>query len=203
MHCKPHAFLWVLLVLLLQTIWINGMQQLNIRFSVKNTEKNKILEDTMRIIGQELRCFPIPIAYQSRLYYIDSYGAGRENGMHEGCDIMDKDNKPGEIPIVSATDGVITNVGWLYLGGYRVGITSTNGIYYYYAHLDSYAAGINTGKQIKAGELLGFMGNTGEGEEGTSGKFDTHLHFGIYFKDEAGNEKSVNPYPFLLEIGGE
>lgn len=200
---KSHIFLWVLLTLLMEAFWINGMQQLNIRFSVQNTEKNRIIKDTELFIREELRCFPIPIAYQDRLYFEDSYGAGRVNGAHEGCDIMDRENKPGNIPIISATDGVVTNVGWLYLGGYRVGITSANGIYYYYAHLDSYAAGLNTGKQIKAGELLGFMGNTGEGEEGTRGKFNTHLHFGIYGKDEEGNEKSVNPYPFLLEIGAE
>lgn len=200
---KLYKFLLLFLVLLSEVLWINGMHQLNIRFSVKNTERYTLIKDTEFFIKQELICFPVPIAYRNRLYFVDSYGAGRINGAHEGCDIMDQENEPGDIPVISAADGVVTNIGWLYLGGYRVGITSGNGIYYYYAHLDSYAAGLKTGKEIKAGELLGFMGNTGEGEEGTKGKFDTHLHFGIYAKDEEGNEKSVNPYPFLLQIGGE
>lgn len=203
MQRKQHIFLWMFLVLLLEVFWIVCTHQLNIRLSAGNTEKKRIVKETELFIQEELQCFPVPIAYQSRLYFLDSYGADRTNGMHEGCDIMDQENKPGEIPVISAAQGVITNVGWLYLGGYRVGITSANGIYYYYAHLDSYAAGLYIGKEIKAGELLGFMGNTGEGEEGTKGKFDTHLHFGIYTKDEEGNERSVNPYPFLLEIGGE
>jgi murein DD-endopeptidase MepM/ murein hydrolase activator NlpD len=43
------------------------------------------------------------------------------------------------------------------------------------------------------------MGNTGEGEEGTKGKFDVHLHFGIYIRDE-NREETVNPYPFLRDI---
>ena len=37
------------------------------------------------------------------------------------------------------------------------------------------------GKTVKAGELLGYMGDSGYGKEGTVGKFPVHLHFGIYF----------------------
>ena len=104
---------------------------------------------------------------------------------------------------ISATDGIITNLGWLHLGGYRVGITSYNDIYYYYAHFDSCAPGLFVGKEVKAGEFLGFMGNTGEGEEGTKGKFPVHLHFGIYVGNQKGDETTVNPYQYLLEINEE
>ena len=46
-----------------------------------------------------------------------------------------------------------------------------------------------------AGVLLGFLGDSGYGEEeGTVGKFAVHLHIGIYVNDEAGQEVSVNPY---------
>ena len=48
-----------------------------------------------------------------------------------------------------------------------------------------------------AGELLGYMGDSGYGEEGTTGKFDVHLHVGIYFYKN-GEEISLNPY-FLLK----
>ena len=93
------------------------------------------------------------------------------------------------------TDGVITNLGWLEKGGYRVGITSNSGIYYYYAHLDSYA-NITEGQNIKAGELLGYMGDSGYGPEGTKGQFAVHLHVGIYTVRD-GQEISVNPYHVL------
>ena len=93
------------------------------------------------------------------------------------------------------TDGVVTNLGWLEKGGYRVGITSDSGTYYYYAHLESYS-NINEGERVKAGELLGFMGDSGYGPEGTTGNFAVHLHVGIYFY-ENGNEVSVNPYYVL------
>ena len=43
------------------------------------------------------------------------------------------------------------------------------------------------------------MGNTGEGEEGTEGKFDVHLHFGIYVNRD-GNEETVNPYSYLKKV---
>ena len=151
------------------------------------------------LILEDIKCFPVAKQYMDVIDYQDTYGAARKNKGHEGCDIFDRQNRMGEIPIVSATDGVVTNLGWLYLGGYRIGITSGSGIYYYYAHLDSYAAGIRVGKTVNAGELLGFMGNTGEGEEGTKGKFDVHLHFGIYTNLD-GDEQTVNPYPYLKQI---
>ena len=47
-----------------------------------------------------------------------------------------------------------------------------------------------------AGDILGYLGNTGYGKEGTKGKFDVHLHFGIYV-DIEGKEVSVNPYYIL------
>ena len=121
-----------------------------------------------------------------------SYGGARG---HEGTDLMASVNKRGIYPIISMTDGVVTNLGWLEKGGYRVGITSDSGTYYYYAHLESYS-NIKEGDRVKAGELLGFMGDSGYGPEGTTGNFAVHVHVGIYFY-ESGNEVSVNPYYVL------
>lgn len=119
--------------------------------------------------------------------------AGRRG--HEGTDIMADKNERGLYPVVSITDGVISNLGWLDKGGYRIGITTGDGTYYYYAHLDSYA-NIREGSPVKAGELLGYMGDSGYGPEGTTGQFDVHLHLGIYFYRD-GKEISVNPYHLL------
>ena len=86
---------------------------------------------------------------------------------HEGTDIMPDKNERGMLPVVSMTDGVVQNTGWLELGGYRIGIQAPHGAYFYYAHLDSYAD-IQEGDQLKAGDLLGFIGDTGYGTpEGT------------------------------------
>ncbi|MGN0438996.1 MAG: M23 family metallopeptidase [Lachnospiraceae bacterium] len=161
----------------------------------KKIKKQNMIQDK---ITMDMRYFPIPVAFRSRIYYEDSYGSKRLQGQHEGCDIMDYNNKPGEIPIISCCDGTITNIGWLYLGGYRIGIESSHNIYFYYAHLDSYADGLKIGQKVCRGQLLGFMGNSGEGEEGTVGKFPTHLHFGIY--DCQNDFIAVNPYSYLKNV---
>ena len=107
-------------------------------------------------------------------------------------------NIAGVYPIVSISDGTVTNMGWLELGGYRIGIMSAGGTYYYYAHLSAYATGLKEGDTVTAGTLLGFMGNTGYSKvEGTSGKFDVHLHFGIYITGNNGEEIALNPYHLL------
>lgn len=49
---------------------------------------------------------------------------------------------------------------------------------------------------MKAGDLLGFMGDTGYGTEGTTGMFPVHLHLGIYLYQD-NKEISVNPYWIL------
>ena len=55
-----------------------------------------------------------------------------------------------------------------------------------------------TKKIAKAGELIGYMGDTGYGKtEGTRGNFDVHLHVGIYIKTDHNEEMSVNPYWIL------
>ena len=89
--------------------------------------------------------FPIPesVADQTlTVSYVDSWMADREykgKSRHEGTDIMADKNERGLYPVISISDGMITNLGWLEKGGYRIGITSPSGVYYYYAHLESYA----------------------------------------------------------------
>ena len=87
-------------------------------------------------------------------------------------------NERGLYPVISISDGMITNLGWLEKGGYRIGITSPSGVYYYYAHLESYA-GIKEGDQVQAGEMLGFMGDSGYGEEGVRVRFVTEDKVGV------------------------
>lgn len=132
----------------------------------------------------------------------DGAGAtdGRENKGrgHEGCDIMGAKEPRGFYPVVSMSDGVVEKVGWLELGGWRLGIRSPRGAYLYYAHLYGYSRDWKEGDVVKAGELLGYMGDTGYSKvEGTTGNFDVHLHVGIYFKTDHFDELSVDPYWIL------
>lgn len=163
---------------------------------------------TMTQVGQlyrEMKCFPVKKDQTENYYFEDWYGADRSYGgarKHEGIDIMTSNNKPGYFKVCSVSDGVVEQKGWLPLGGYRIGIRSPSGFYYYYAHLDAYAAGIRLGKEVKAGQILGTMGNTGYGKEGTKGKFDVHLHFGLYY-NKGKKEIAINSYFLLKELDSQ
>ena len=154
-------------------------------------------------IVNDITYFPVPKSSKDFPWvsFVDSWGYERTYGgkrSHQGTDIMADKNIAGVYPIVSISDGTVTNMGWLELGGYRIGITSAGGTYYYYAHLSAYATGLKEGDTVTAGTLLGFMGNTGYSKvEGTSGKFDVHLHFGIYITGNNGEEIALNPYYLL------
>ena len=121
-----------------------------------------------------------------------TYGGKRG---HEGTDIMASKNRRDIYPVLSMTDGIVTSKGWLPKGGWRIGITAPGGGYFYYAHLSSYGQ-VEIGDEVKAGDLLGYMGDSGYGKEGTTGQFPVHLHVGIYLQ-ENGKEISINPYWIL------
>lgn len=158
----------------------------------------------LRSVEKEVKYYPVPVSTVDESLTtscVNTWMAERKYGGkcgHEGADIMADRNERGIYPVVSMTDGVVTNVGWLEKGGYRAGIMTESGTYYYYAHLDSYA-NIKEGQKIQAGELLGYMGDSGYGEEGTVGKFAVHLHIGMYFYED-GEEVSVNPYYVLKKL---
>lgn len=150
---------------------------------------------------QDVRFFPVqrdPTGTHT-VQFDDSWGGARTYGgerHHEGTDIMPSNTERGYFAIVSTSDGVVEKKGWLKLGGYRLGIRAPGGAYFYYAHLDHYEEGIEEGVKVKAGQIIGYMGDSGYGEEGTVGKFAVHLHFGIYLTLD-GEEVSINPYEIL------
>lgn len=158
-------------------------------------------------IWDDLQYFPVPepsnqtemeVTFEDSWMFERNYGGKRG---HEGTDIMASTNERGVYPIVSMTDGTVLHKGWLEQGGYRLGITAPGGAYFYYAHLDSYTD-VEEGDVVKAGDLLGFMGDTGYSEvEGTTGNFPVHLHVGIYLVLE-DQEISVNPYYPLRYLEG-
>lgn len=154
-------------------------------------------------IFSDIRYFPVPlmgksahkVAYEDSWYAPRSYGGSRN---HEGTDLIASNNTPGYFPVLSISDGIVENMGWLERGGYRIGIRSESGAYFYYAHMDTFAPELKIGDMVIAGELIGFMGDTGYGPEGTRGQFDVHLHLGIYVVSDK-TEISVNPY-WILKI---
>ncbi len=131
--------------------------------------------------------------------HYDDFGADRYyegERRHYGNDLIARKGTP----IVSMTDGEVTNMGWNELGGWRIGITDANGTYWYYAHMDGYAADIKQGDYIEVGTLVGYVGNTGYGPPGTSGQFVDHLHLQIGIELEESPEEYlwINPYPITV-----
>ena len=106
--------------------------------------------------------------------YIDTYGANRNDiydGWHHGDDLF----APLGTPVVAVARGTLSLVGWNELGGWRLWLTDRKGNSFYYAHLAGYARWILTHPHVRAGQVIGFLGRTGDA-------FTTapHLHFEIH-----------------------
>ncbi|WP_339783496.1 M23 family metallopeptidase [uncultured Marinobacter sp.] len=128
---------------------------------------------------------PFPVEAASLRDIGSSFGAPRDGGAreHHGVDIFAKRGTP----VRAVIDGhVRTDTGGI--GGNHVwlsgGMLGLGGARYYYAHLDSFA--IESGDTVNKGEILGYVGNTGN-----ASTTPPHLHFGIY------SGGPVDPAPFL------
>lgn len=113
----------------------------------------------------------------------DDFGNGRSYGFarkHLGHDLFCSVGTP----IMAVEDGVVEALGWNQYGGWRIGIRSGDGLrYYYYAHLrkdNPYAKGLSVGDKVKAGQLIGYSGQTGYSIKKNVNNIQVpHLHFGL------------------------
>jgi murein DD-endopeptidase MepM/ murein hydrolase activator NlpD len=124
----------------------------------------------------------------------DTFGAPRGDivsGWHHGEDIFAQLGTP----LLAVADGTIFSVGWNDIGGYRLWLRDHDGNEFYYAHLSAFSPYAVNGRQVKAGTVVGFMGNSGDAET-----TPYHLHFeihpvGMLFM---GYDGAVRPYPYLM-----
>ena len=202
--CYLIAILFLCCLIQSEKEWIENLTDWQAENLSKTTES--LLEQYQRQIEsvwEELIYFPVPnsalspnvsVSFHNTWQAERNYGGKRK---HEGIDLMADPDKSGYFPIVSMTDGTIEQVGWLEKGGWRIGIRSIGGNYYYYAHFHSYIKDWKRGDPVKAGDLLGYMGDSGYGPEGTTGQFPVHLHLGIYLPAAEKGEQAINPYWML------
>ena len=117
----------------------------------------------------------------------DSWHFARDGGRrkHKGIDIF----APKGTGIVAVADGVVSFIGEQPKGGLCLWLTTESGTSFYYAHLDRWAAGLYEGMEVRRGDLLGYVGNTGNAKT-----TPPHLHFAVNDNDEM-----VNPYPILTK----
>jgi murein DD-endopeptidase MepM/ murein hydrolase activator NlpD len=126
--------------------------------------------------------FPV----QGRCAFTDTWGEARGSRSHEGVDII----APRGNLIYAVVDGVITKKYTdASLSGNALRLTTGDGTYFFYAHLDTFAPGIDVGVAVRAGQVIGTNGATGN--TGTP-----HLHFEVHPRGGA----AINPYPIVKAV---
>ena len=124
----------------------------------------------------------------------DSFGGPRpgvHGGWHHGEDIF----APLGAPLLAVADGTLHTIGFNRLGGYRLWLRDDAGNEFYYAHLSAYSPLAVEGRRVDAGDVIGFVGDTGDADGGAP-----HLHFEIHPVGMLGlgYDGVVAPYPILL-----
>ena len=150
---------------------------------------NESAEDARLLMSHRLL---IPVEGVTRADLHDTFDERRGATRHEAIDIAG----PRGTPVVAAGDGRVVKLFKSVAGGLTVYQFDPNEEFaYYYAHLDRYADGLAEGKVLKRGELVGYVGSTGDASASAP-----HLHFAIF---RLGPERRwwrgtpINPYPFL------
>jgi murein DD-endopeptidase MepM/ murein hydrolase activator NlpD len=104
--------------------------------------------------------------------FTDTFGAARAVvGWHHGEDIF----APMGAPVLAVARGAVFSVGWNDVGGNRLWLRDTEGNEFYYAHLSAFSPLAVNGAHVEAGDVLGFVGNSGDAEA-----TPPHLHFEIH-----------------------
>jgi murein DD-endopeptidase MepM/ murein hydrolase activator NlpD len=142
--------------------------------------------------ARDLRlAMPLPglAAAQLRDTFNESRGGERA---HEALDIM----APAGTPVLAVADGHVEKLFTSVRGGLTIyQFDPSNRYAYYYAHLQRYAPGLAQGQALKQGQVIGYVGSTGNADPGAP-----HLHFAVF---ELGPERQwwkgtpLNPYPLL------
>jgi peptidoglycan LD-endopeptidase LytH len=139
------------------------------------------------------RHFLFPLQNQPRTAMKNTFRDPRGGGrLHEGVDIL----APRNTPVLAIEDGKIARLWYSQFGGITIyQLDPTNSYVYYYAHLEKYAPNIKEGMAVKRGQVIGFVGTSGNAPPNTP-----HLHFAIYRASQQGrwwNGKPIDPYPIF------
>ena len=124
----------------------------------------------------------------------DTFEEFHNGHRHEAIDIME----PRGTPVHAVASGTIRKLFLSNRGGNTIYQFDETGVYcYYYAHLDRYAKELQEGMRVERGDVIGFVGSTGNADALTP-----HLHFAIFELEPERRwwkGKAVNPYPVLVD----
>jgi peptidoglycan LD-endopeptidase LytH len=151
------------------------------------TTPNNEFAEKARALFAPLAALRMPVVGIKAFDLYNSWGDPRDGGKrsHRGIDIFASRGTP----IVAVSDGIISYIGDQPKGGHCLWLTTEAGTSFYYAHLDRWAPGLYEGMEVQSGDLLGFVGNTGNALT-----TPPHLHFAVNQNDEM-----VNPFPILTK----
>ena len=150
------------------------------------TQINQIQVDKLKRMQLPSK-FKVPVHDVKSHQLKDNWGASRSSGrLHEGIDIM----APRGTKVLSSTEGLVYDLRDNNLGGKVIWIIGPAGSWHYYAHLDAHKRGLKIGDYVKVGDLLGYVGNTGNARHTAP-----HLHYGLYLQGKGRG--ATNPYPYL------
>ena len=166
-----------------------GLSAARIKESIRAVEPSVVAER-----GEQGGALVVPVKGIARGSLRDDWGDPREGGtrMHHGTDIP----APARTLVVAAAPGVVEKLFQSVRGGTTLYVRSTDRRWtYYYAHLAGYAANVREGLTVRAGDPLGYVGDTGD-----AGAGNFHLHFGLTRmrpEEHWWQGEDVDPYPLL------
>lgn len=147
--------------------------------------------------GEDLlasRRLVVPVDGVQRSHLRDTFHSGRGKGRrHQAIDIM----APRGTRVLAADEGRVAKISSNHGGGLSAYLVDPSGrLVYYYAHLDGYAPGLHEGQSVQRGQLIGYVGSTGNAPETAP-----HLHFAVLLMAQErrwwGGE-ALNPYAALV-----
>ena len=139
----------------------------------------------------------VPVEGIGAAQLADTFGQARGNTPHEAIDIA----APKGTKVLAVADGKVVKLFDSKEGGMTVYQFDPSQTYaYYYAHLDRYAEGLKEGMELRRGDLVGYVGSSGNADPATP-----HLHFSIFEltpEKQWWKGKALNPYPLLAQTAG-
>ena len=205
---RPHYPVWVAAVLLVGALSL-------LVFPMAQSEA-AVAPETLSAAASDSVVVPILFPLEERVRWTDTFGAARSGGRsHEGQDLM----APKMTPILAVVDGTVD---WLNLTGqlssynnlpyYNILLRGDDGNDYFYIHLNNdtpgtddamggveyaYAPGLKNGSRVQMGDVIGYVGDSGNAEDCGS-----HLHFEIHlggYKHPINAHESLKAAPTLAE----
>jgi murein DD-endopeptidase MepM/ murein hydrolase activator NlpD len=206
---------------------ISGYNVLEATVMTNDGERSEVIYSSHDVVSFKVDARVIKIKYQkyklkaffsvAKEYtesFTDDFGAGRIHdgnaASHEGNDIFTDRNTP----ILAIEDCTVEKIGWNSLGGWRIQLISSDGHRkYYYAHMENYKGNLqnfkdmsgkvvnNPGINVKAGEVIGYVGSSGSFNSNTPPGADTgtppHIHLQMWVISKgwfSEKETLINPY---------